>query len=334
MVGETRRPVLAGRPSSSEGDDVRKRKLGRTGLEVSEISFGAWQLGNDDDWAGMDDATALALVHEALEQGVNLFDTAPNYAATNSERLLGEALRGRRDQVVLVSKFGHPPDGPKDFSVARFRTSLDESLRRLRTDHLDVLLLHNPPAAMYGGGDPLWDELEKARREGRIRRYGASLDFAAEAEACLANTGSEVCEVLFNIFHQDIRRAFPLFRRRQTGVIVKVPLDSGWLTGRFGTGTGFDGVRARWTREQVEQRAALVARLSWLTADGAPLARQALAYVLSYDEVSCAIPGVRSRAQLLDNVAAAGRTLPDADRRRLEELWDEATGGGAELLPW
>jgi aryl-alcohol dehydrogenase-like predicted oxidoreductase len=313
---------------------MRRRKLGKTGLDVSEVSFGAWQLGNADDWEAMDDATAHALVAAALNHGVNLFDTAPNYAATNSERILGEALVGKRDQVVLVSKFGHRPEGPKDFSVGWFHESLAASLKRLRTDYLDVLLLHNPPASMYQGTDPLWDELKKAKDAGRIRHYGASLDFADEIESCLENTDSEVLEIFFNILHQDVRRAFPLVREKGTGLIAKIPLDSGWLTGRFDADSRFSGIRARWSREQVARRAELVGRLDWLTADGSPLAHKALAYVLSYEEVGCAIPGIRNLDQLISNLDAVGQSLTEEERSRLELFWDEFTDRGTDLLPW
>lgn len=313
---------------------MRRRRLGDTGLEVSEISFGAWQLGNDEDWGGMDDATAHGLVAEALDRGVNLFDTAPNYAATHSERLLGEALAGKRDRVVLVSKFGHRPDGPKDFSVEWFRESLDASLRRLRTAHLDVLLLHNPPSAMYRGTDPLWEALDRAREAGRIRHYGASLDFAAEIEACLENTGCEVLEVFFNILHQDVRRAFPLARERGTGLIAKIPLDSGWLTGRFDAASRFGGIRARWSPEEVARRAELVHRLDWLTADGSRLSAKALAFVLSYDEIGCVIPGMRNTGQLVQNLAASGLSVTAEERERLEAFWDDFTDEGRDLLPW
>lgn len=310
------------------------RQLGETELSVSEVGFGAWQLGNVDDFDGMSDADALGLVAAALERGVNLFDTAPNYAATDSERLLGQALEGRRHDVVLVSKFGHPPRGPKDFSVDGFWKSLEGSLRRLRTDYLDVLLLHNPDADMYAGTDPLWEALERAREEGKIRHFGASLDFAAEAEACLANTGSEVLEILFSVFHQDVRRAFPAIRRRGAGTIVKVPLDSGWLTGRFDAKSRFGGIRSRWTPGQIEQRARLVSQLHWLTADGTPLAEKALGYVLAYDEVSCVIPGLRNTRQLDGNLAAVGRPLGPSERERLETFWEDFTGGGRDRLPW
>lgn len=313
---------------------MRTRSLGTTGIEVSEIGFGAWQLGNARDWEGMSDSTARALVHAALDRGINLFDTAPNYAGTRSEQLLGDALAGRRHEVVLISKYGHPPDGPKDFSVDGFWKSLEGSLRRLRTDYLDGLLLHNPPRAMYDGTDPLWDALDAARAQGKIRHYGVSLDYAAEIESCLAHTRSEILEILFNIFHQDARRAFPLVRERGCGVIVKVPLDSGWLTGRFDAGSRFDGVRARWSADEIARRASLVDALRWLTADGSSLATKALAYVLSYDEVSSVIPGTRTMAQLDDNARAAGGRLGDGDRTRLEHFWDDFTNGGKDLLLW
>jgi aryl-alcohol dehydrogenase-like predicted oxidoreductase len=313
---------------------MKKRKLGKTGLKVSEISFGGWQLGNDDSWERMDKGVRVNLVHAALEAGINLFDTAPNYGGGESERLLGEALEGRRDEVVLVSKFGHRIDGPKDFEAERFEGGLDASLERLKTDHLDVLLLHNPPFEMYGGEDPIWESLEKARKAGKIRHYGASLDFAKEAEACLRNTGSEVLEVFFNILHQDIRKAFPLVNEKDAGIIAKIPLDSGWLTGKYDAETRFEGVRSRWSREDIARRAELVSKLDWLTADGSDLACKAIAYPLSYDEVSCVIPGIRTMEHLRSNIEAAHCPITAKDRRRLEAFWEEFTEGGKNLLCW
>ena len=313
---------------------MNKRPLGSTGLEVSEIGFGAWQLCNSDSWGGMDDQTALRLVHEAIDGGINLFDTAPNYAATKSERILGKALRDKRDDVVLVSKFGHTPEGPKNFSVDWFWESLDASLGRLQTDYLDVLLLHNPPGDIYAGTDPLWAALEEARAQGKIRHYGATLDFATEVEDCLANTRSEVLEVLFNVFHQDVRRAFATVRERDAGIITKVPLDSGWLTGRFDADSRFEGIRSRWSAVQIAQRAELVADIQWLVEDGSELAHKAIAYLLSYDEVSCVIPGIRTEQQLESNLAAGSYRLSSEERGRLEAFWDRITEHGTRLLPW
>lgn len=313
---------------------MNKRLLGSTGLEVSEIGFGAWQLCNSDSWGGMNEKTALRLIDEAIDGGINLFDTAPNYAATQSERVLGKALKSRRDKVVLVSKFGHTPKGPKEFTVAWFWKSLDASLGRLQTDYLDVLLLHNPPSEMYAGKDPVWAALEDARAQGKIRHYGASLDLAAEVEDCLANTGSEVLEVLFNVFHQDVRRAFAKVRERQAGIITKVPLDSGWLTGRFDANSRFEGIRSRWSAEEIAQRADLVSSIQWLVEDGSELAHKAIGYLLSYDEVGCVIPGIRTLQQLESNLAATQYRLTPDEREKLEVFWDRFTENGSKLLPW
>jgi len=313
---------------------MNKRSLGATGLEVSEIGYGAWQLCNSDSWGGMDDRTALRLVDEAIDGGINLFDTAPNYADTKSESILGRALEGRRDSVVLVSKFGHTPEGPKLFTVDWFWESLEASLGRLRTDYLDVLLLHNPPSAMYAGADPLWSAMEEARKQGKIRHFGASLDFASEVRDCLANTGSEVLEVLFNVFHQDVRHSFDKVREQAAGIIAKVPLDSGWLTGRFDANSRFEGIRSRWSEKEIAQRAALVAKLDWLVADGSELAHKAIAYLLSYAEVSCVIPGIRTSQQLKSNLAAADCRLSPDEVSRLEAFWEQLTESGSRLLPW
>lgn len=313
---------------------MKKRRLGGTGLLVSEVSFGAWQLGNDDSWEGMDEGTAKVLIEAALEAGINLFDTAPNYGGGESERILGEALEGIRGEVVLVSKFGHRVDGPKDFSVDTFKERLDGSLARLKTEYIDVLMLHNPPMEMYQGADPIWDALEAAKKEGRIRHYGASLDFAAEAEACLRNTGSEVLEIFFNILHQDVRKAFPLVREKDAGIIVKIPLDSGWLTGKYSAESRFDGVRSRWSEEDIARRAGLVSRLDWLTSDGSPLANKAIAYVLSYEEVSCVIPGIREMGHLRGNIESVRYPIRAEERKHLEDFWDDFTENGRNLLCW
>ena len=248
--------------------------------------------------------------------------------------LLGEAPRGKRDQIVLVGKFGHHPNGQQNFSADAFRSSLDASLRRLRTDYLDVLLLHNPPSVMYEGNYPLWNALEQARRQGKIRHYGVSLDFASEIESCLKNTESEVLEVLFNILHQDVRRAFPLVREKGAGIIVKIPLDSGWLTGRFNAHSQFDGVRSRWTETEIHQRAELISNLDWLTVDGSSLAHKALGFLLTYEDVSCVIPGIRSHQQLQSNLAAPKCIVTEDARRKLEKFWDEFTLNGTNLLSW
>ncbi len=313
---------------------MNTRTLGNTGIVVSEIGFGAWQLGNARDWSPMSDDTAHRLVSAAVEMGVTLFDTAPHYADTHSERLLGEALSGKRDNVTIVSKFGHLPTGEKDFRVEAFTTSLADSLHRLQTDYLDVLLLHNPPHDVLAGKHAIWDALDNAKRRGEIHHFGVSVDLAEEVTTCLQYTDSTVCEVLFNILHQDVRKSFAKVNENGAGVIAKVPLDSGWLTGQFNNAHVFSGVRARWSTEQIATRADLVAQLQWLCDDGKSMTTKALAFPLSYPEVSCVIPGMRTLQQLRENVSASEESMSAAQRDRLQKFWDEVTSNGTRLLPW
>ncbi|MBT8115760.1 MAG: aldo/keto reductase [Arenicella sp.] len=314
---------------------MHKRILGQTGLEVSEVGFGAWQLGNYDAWGGMSDADALNLVATALDLGCNLFDTAPNYGNTNSERLLGEALKGQREKVVIVSKFGHrPEDGSADFSVKWFWESLHQSLKRLQTDYLDVMLLHAPPLEVLDGRHETWQAMRDAQQQGKIRFYGASTDYAHQVDILLETSDAQVLELLFNILHQDVRRSLDRVGEQNIGVIAKVPLDSGWLSGKYNSQSRFEGVRARWSENDIAVRANAVDHVRDILGSDAPLAGQALAYALSYDQVSAVIPGAGSIEQLQGNIAADGQRLSADIREQLESFWDDLTDHGRAPLPW
>jgi len=310
------------------------RRLGQTELLVSEVGFGAWQLGNGDQWGGMTDALAHNLVHQAIDLGCNLFDTAPNYALSHSERLLGEALQGKRDKVVIVSKFGHQPGGGLDFSADGFWRSLHGSLARLKTDYLDVFLAHSPPMDVLNGQHEIWPALRVAQQQGKIRHYGASVDYAHEVRETLQTTDAQVLELMFNVLHQDVRLAFDLVRQHDIGVITKVPLDSGWLSGKYHAQSTFDGVRARWDATEVRRRAACIDDLQWLVSADRSLGQQALAYLLSYAEVTAVIPGIRSSEQLQTNFSSAGLSLNAVQRSKLEQYWNSLTTSGQQLLPW
>jgi aryl-alcohol dehydrogenase-like predicted oxidoreductase len=310
-----------------------QRPLGNTGLRVSAVGFGAWQLGNPL-WGGPDEAEALALVHAAVDMGCTFFDTAPGYGGGASERLLGKALQGRRDEVVLCTKYGHADPRQSDFSAAGLRAALETSLRRLRTDHVDVLLLHNPPLDLLDGSQAagLYAELEALQRAGKLRSFGASLDTREELHTLVANTTSGAAEVLFNVFHQQARPAFGEAARRGVGLIAKVPLDSGWLGGRYDERSRFAGVRERWSPEVVARRAALVQHVRALLPPELPLARAALSFVLAHREIATVIPGVKTRAQLEANLAAASSPLPDDLVAALHALWTAELAD--DPLPW
>jgi aryl-alcohol dehydrogenase-like predicted oxidoreductase len=314
---------------------MRTRPLGDTGLAVSEIGFGCWRLGGSPQWGAMSNREALNLVAAARDRGCNSFDTAPNYAHTNSERLLGLALDGCRHEVVVISKFGHlPGSDATDFSVSGFWNSLHGSLQRLRSDYLDVCLVHSPPAEVLSPEHELWDALGRARAEGKLRHFGASVDTARDIRGAAAVPGVQVVEVLFNMLQQDARKAFACATENAIGLIAKVPLDSGWLGGLYNAASEFDGIRARWSPAQIEARAAAVRQLRELLPPEGALAAQALAYILSYDAISTVIPGAHSVEQVDANCAASGARLAPTVRSQVEALWESITVDGNHPLPW
>ena len=302
---------------------MKYRQLGSTGIKVSEVGFGAWQLGNARDWEGMEDNHAIRLVHEALDQGCNFFDTAPNYGGGNSESLLGEALTGRRSEAVINSKFGHHPDNTLNFDSKKIRSSVEDSLRRLKTDYLDSILLHNPPFEILTGSTDHFEVLESLKQEGKIRAYGASLDSAREMDELIRNTESQVIEVMFNIFHQEPRRAFKLAAEKNVGLIVKVPLDSGWLSGKYDENSVFTDIRSRWNVEQLKKRADFLPVLKEMLEPGESLVQLALRYTLYYQEVSTVIPGNKNLKQLNENLSASGKRISAEKAKELEEIWEQ-----------
>ncbi|GGA24541.1 aldo/keto reductase [Paenibacillus physcomitrellae] len=302
---------------------MKNRTFGSTGKQVSEIGFGAWQLGNRQDWEAMDDADAIALVHEALDKGVNFFDTAPNYGGGRSEQLLGEALLGRRGQAVINTKFGHGPEGITDYSADKIRESVEQSLKRLQTDYLDSILLHNPPFDYLDGKYGHFDILEELKQEGKILTYGASVDSSREMLELINNTKIGAMEVMFNILYQETAEAFKLAQDRNIALIIKIPLDSGWLSGKYNAGSTFTGVRSRWSPEIIRKRAELVEQVKEITGSAENLSAAALRFILAYPEVTTVIPGVRNSAQLMENVSASDKAMPAEQVKQLQALWEQ-----------
>jgi aryl-alcohol dehydrogenase-like predicted oxidoreductase len=288
---------------------VKKRAFGNTGIEVSEIGIGGWQLG-EQRWNGPDETESIRLVHRALAAGVNFFDTAPCYADGRSEAILGKALSDRRGQVVICTKFGRSPEGT-DFDHGRIGWSIESSLRRLQTDHLDIVLLHNPPAeCLDGRSSPHFEVLERLREKGLVRFYGASVDWPVEIETVASTSRSRALEVWLSALHQEPWGAVEAAREQGLGTIIKVPLESGWLSGRYQSTSTFTDVRSRWSTEDIQRRAALVDRFRALLPPGVSVTHGALRFVLANRGVSTVIPGSKSMAQLLDNLAAAEAPLP------------------------
>ncbi len=292
---------------------MKTRALGTTDIDVSEIGLGAWQLVRSSQWPdGPDEQQAVRLVHAALAAGVTFIDTAPGYAEGRSETTLGTALGGgRRDGAVLCTKFGHLADGTSDWASGSIEASVLASAKRLGTDYLDIVLLHSPPPEVLDGShSEHYAVLEGLKQRGIIRAYGASVDWSADVDTVLQTSASQALEVRMSALFQETWPAVERARERGVGAIVKVPLESGWLSGRYTAETVFSGVRSRWSRQDIATRASLVDQFRSLLPEAVSVPQGALRFLLANDGVSTVIPGARTIELLLDSIAAAAEPLP------------------------
>jgi len=296
------------------------RPLGDTGITVSEIGLGCGGLSLEH----LPDAERSLLW--AVDQGVTLFDTAVSYQDGRSEELLGRVLSGRRDRVVLATKFGTVirPDGSayKDVSVEGMHRALETSLRRLHTDYVDVYQLHNPPLSVLDD-EALWRELDRLQGAGVIRCYGLSIDDGDAACRFLDVTRGRSIQILVNLFSQKDRSFLDEAARRRAGVIVKVPLAGGALSGAFSCDypPRDDERRQRWGEEAFARRLALAEQVRpILQAHGRTMTQGALAWLLSLPGVSCVIPGIASLGKVREVVGAGGRCLDSGEMQALDAI--------------
>jgi len=313
---------------------MKYNKLINESPAVSEIGMGAWQLGIKSGWKEMTDNEATALVQSAFEMGINFFDTAPNYGRGTSEIRLGNALKGyERDKLVVNTKFGHTDTGGINYDAGSIRKSLEGSLKRLQMDYVDSLIIHNPPSEYLDGNkNDHYEMLEQLIAEGKIKAYGASLDTYKEIETLLQTTNSKVIEVFFNILHQDTARAFDLAKEKKAGIIVKIPLDSGWLTGKYNENSVFDGVRKRWLHADIKTRAVLIDKVKKIIGPEFNLTHIAISFCLAYDAVATVIPGNTSLLQLKDNISAISKPVSKLLVEKLEAFYQEEVRG--LNIPW
>lgn len=298
--------ALLGRP-------VRYRTLGRTGLRVSDVGFGAWAVGGNahgNSYGPTDDRVSRDAIHRAAELGCNFFDTADVYGWGHSEELLGEALEGRRDRVFLATKVGgdfYHGGVRMNFEPAYIAFALERSLRRLRTDHVDLYQLHNPPAETMA--DPgTYEVLESLKAEHKIDHYGVSIHEPLEGMLCLESGKPETLQIPFSLFRQEwIDELLEAAHKADVGIIAREPLGNGFLTGRIRPDASFAAgdIRSYWPRPMVANRAAAAERLTFLAKEGRTRAQAALRFVLAFPEVSVAIPGAKTRGQVQENLAAS-----------------------------
>ncbi len=298
---------------------MRYRALGRTGWLVSEVSFGAWAIGGS--WGHVSDDESLAALHKAVDSGVNFIDTADVYGDGRSERLIAQLKRDRREEIVVATKAGrrlspHTADGYNAYNLAGF---VEDSLRNLATDCLDLVQLHCPPTEVYYRPE-VFGALDDLVKAGKIRYYGVSVERVEEGLKAIEFPNVQTVQIIFNCFRQRPAEIFfPEARRRKVGILARVPLASGLLTGKltrdsafaeddhrnfnrhgaaFDVGETFAGVDYDVALEAVEDiRRLLPAAVS--------MASFALRWILMDDAVSCAIPGGKRPEQVAENCAAS-----------------------------
>jgi len=313
------------------------RELGRTGWKVSEISFGAWAIGSA--WGEVDDKESLAALHRAVDLGVNFIDTADVYGMGRSERLVARLRKERKETIYVTTKAGrrlnpHTAEGYNKANLTRF---IDDSLKNLETDCIDLLQLHCPPPVLLYRPE-FFALLDDFVRAGKIRYYGASVETVEEALKAIEFPGVQTIQIIFNMFrHRPAELFFPEAKRRRVGILARVPLASGLLSGRmtrhttfskddhrnfnrhgeaFDRGETFSGVDYEVGLEAVEV-------LKGLVPPGATVAQLALRWILMFDAVTCAIPGAKRPAQVEDNCRASDLPpLSDEQMARVRELYD------------
>jgi len=323
---------------------VNRRTLGRTGLSISEIGFGAWAIGGNafgNSYGPTDDAESKRAIRRAFELGCNFFDTADVYGHGHSEEVLGEALRDVRDQVIIATKVGGnfynrdirplmreriaqtvgksldeidagaplPVTHDANFTAGYLRFAVERSLARLRTDRIDLLQLHNPPLQLISAMGT-YEPLEEMKRDGLIRFYGVSVHPPEEGLAAINATMPDTIQIVYNLARREAEDTFlPTAQAANVGVIARETLANGFLGGRYSADSMWErgDIRSRMPRPYVAQLTALgerVRELAEKSGGGMTAAQLALKFVLDRTDIACALVGMKTVQQVEENLNA------------------------------
>lgn len=324
-------------------DPMQTRTLGKTGYQVSTISFGAWAIGAD--WGEVSEHDAMAALHRAVDEGTNFFDTADVYGDGRSERLLARLRRERSEELVIATKAGrrlspHTADGYTEKNLTAF---VERSLKNLEADALDLVQLHCPPTEVYYRPE-VFGALDGLKQKGMIRHYGVSVEKVEEGLKALEYPGVASVQIIFNMFRQRPSELF--FREakdKNVGILARVPLASGLLTGKMTRGSTFsDNDHRQYNRHgeafdrgetfsgvDFETGLAAVEELPALVPEGVTMTQFALRWILMFDAVTCAIPGGKNPEQVAGNAAAADLPpLSDEVMAKVKALYDTRIAPG------
>ena len=313
------------------------RSLGRTGWRLSEISFGAWAIGGA--WGRVDDEESMATLHAALDGGVNFFDTADVYGDGRSERLLAKLKPERKEQFYIATKAGRrlPVQTTAGYSRKNLTAFVHRSLKNLNTDTIDLLQLHCPPTEVYYRPE-IFGVLDDLVKAGKLRHYGVSVEKVEEGLKAIEFPNVQSVQIIFNIFRQrPAELFFAEAQKRKVGILARVPLASGLLSGKMSPGSKFakDDHRNFNRHGEAFDRGetfsgvdfatglSVVEQLKNLVPSGATLAQFALRWILEFPAVTCAIPGAKRPAQVTDNIAASDLPpLSKASLKKIGKLYD------------
>lgn len=299
---------------------MKQRELGKTGVSVGEIGLGCWQIGGSD-WGNVSEEAALEILGTAVEQGTTFFDTADVYGGGRSEELIGKFLARRPGGIFVATKLGRgsDPGWPGNFTPEAIQAHTEASLRRLGVDALDLTQLHCVPTDVLRQGD-VFDSLRALQQQGKIGRFGASVESMEEAQICLEQPGLASLQIIFNIFRQKpITALFEAAQQKGVAIVVRLPLASGLLSGKMTKDTQFGaGDHRLYNRDgqafnvgetfaglPFEKGVELADALKAFVPDGLTMAQMALRWILDFEAVSVVIPGARNPAQVQGNAAAS-----------------------------
>lgn len=311
---------------------MQYRELGRTGWKVSTVSFGAWAIGGS--WGNVDDKDSLAALHRSIDLGVNFIDTADVYGDGRSERLVAQLRKERSETIYVATKAGRrlDPHVAGGYNRVNLTAFVERSLKNLNTEAIDLLQLHCPPTEVFYMPET-FSVLDDLVQAGKLRYYGVSVEKVEEALKAMEFPNVQTVQIIFNIFRQrPIELFFPEAMRRKVGILARVPLASGLLTGKLTAKSTFDADDHRafnrhgesfdrgetFSGVDYETGLQAVDALRPLMPAGWSMPQFALRWILMHDAVTCTIPGAKNPAQAEDNARAA--ELPSLSPEAMEKV--------------
>ena len=315
---------------------MKKRKFGKIGWDVSEISLGCWAMGAD--WGDVSEENAKNILKTSFDNGVNFFDTADVYGDGRSEKFVGEFINSTSERIYVATKAGRrifPHEASGYYDKDLMESYVDRSLENLGVETIDLLQMHCPPTEVYSH-DLTYEMLDNLVTKGKIQHYGFSVQTVEEAIACIQRPHTKSVQIIFNMLRlKPAEEFFKIAQDKNIAIIVRVPLASGLLTGKMNTNSSFpendhrnynikgDAFDVGETFSGVDFNKALkvVEELKLLTPEGFSLSQLALKWILMHDAVSVVIPGAKNSEQALSNISAS--SLPNISNlmKRIEEIY-------------